>query len=153
MNRRKFLSVSVATALMLPAMVWATDYRAVKPDAWTAHTVEDAIKALYGDVKLTQSSDITLKMPKLASNGGAVPVSIKTNIKAKSVSLFQNANPESAVAVWSVPEDGIIDYGLKIKLKGGDNKHIEVTVVVEGLDGVYYTKSALVQVSTTTCEG
>ncbi len=153
MNRRKFLTLSVVTALSLPIAALATDYRMEKPTAWTAHTVDDAIKALYGDVKLVQSDAIILKMPKLASNGGAVPIGIKTDIKAKSVSLFQNANPESAVAVWSVPEDGIIDYGFKIKLKGGDNKSIKVTVIVEGLDGVFYTKSASVQVSSTTCEG
>lgn len=153
MNRRKFLTLSAVAALTLPVASLATDYRAEKPSAWTADTVDDAVKALYGDVELIDSSDILLKIPKIASNGGAVPISIKTSIEAKTVSLFQNSNPESAVAVWSVPEGGIVDYGFKIKLKGGNNKSSTVTAIVEAIDGKMYRQTATVQVSSTTCEG
>jgi sulfur-oxidizing protein SoxY len=153
MNRRKFLTLSVATAITLPMMAMATDYRTEKPAAWTAHTVDNAVKALYGDVKLIQSGDLILKMPKVTSNGGAVPVGIKSTIKAKSVSLFQNSNPESAVAVWTVPENGIVDYGLKLKIKTlEDGSPSVVTIILEGLDGKYYTTSGSVKVAGG-CEG
>ena len=154
MNRRKFLTLSVATAMVLPLGAWATDYRTLKPTAWTAKSVPDAVKGLYGDVDFIKSDDIALKMPKIASNGGAVPVRISSDIKAKSVALFQDSNPESAVAVWDVAEDGIIDYTLKLKLKkkesGVDTK---VVVVVEGVDGKFYTKSEKITVSIGGCEG
>ena len=150
MNRRKFLTLSVATALTLPMMALATDYRVEHPTAWTAKKVNDAVKALYGDVILIESKDVVVKAPKVAT--GAVPITIQISIQAKSVSLFQDVNPESAVATWSVPEGGIVDYRLKIKLKQTDKPAV-VSVVVEGMDGNFYTAHTLVTVAGATCEG
>jgi len=150
MNRRKFLTLSVATAMVLPLGAWATDYRTLKPTAWTAKKVDDAVKALYGDVELIESSDLVVKAPKVAT--GAVPITIQTSIQAKSVSLFQDVNPESAVATWTVPEDGIVDYRLKIKLRQTENPAV-VSVVVEGRDGKFYTAHTVVTVAGATCEG
>jgi sulfur-oxidizing protein SoxY len=150
MKRRKFLTLSVATALTLPMMAMATDYRTEKPAAWTAKKVDDAVKALYGDVTLIESSDVIVKAPKVAT--GAVPITIQTSIKAKSVSLFQDANPESAVATWSVSEGAIVDYRLKIKLRQTEKPAV-VSVVVEGMDGKFYTAHTLVTVAGATCEG
>ncbi len=152
MQRRKFLRLGVTAACVLPLGLFATDYRVEKPDAWSAHTVDDAIKALYGDVKLIESKDLVLKMPKVSSRGDAVPAGIKSSIKAKSVSLFQDSNPESAVAVWTVPEDGIVDYALKLKLKTIEGQPSKVTVVLEGIDGNFYTTSTSVTVAGG-CEG
>ena len=150
MNRRKFLTLSVATALTLPIASFATDYRVEKPAAWTAKTVDEAVKGLYGDVTLIESKDVVVKAPKVAT--GAVPVTIQTSIKAKSVSLFQDVNPESAVGTWSVPEGGIVDYRLKIKLRQSEKPAV-LSVVVEGLDGKFYTAHTLVTVAGATCEG
>lgn len=150
MNRRKFLTLSAAAALMLPIAALATDYRAEKSDTWKAKTVDEAVKALYGDVTLIESSDVHIKAPKVAT--GAVPVRIQTNIKAKSVAFFQDVNPESAVGVWSVPEDGIVDYHLKIKLRQSDKPAV-LSVIVEGLDGKFYTAHTSVTVAGATCEG
>lgn len=153
MNRRKFLTLSALSVCAFPVVASAIDYRTVNPKAWEAKTVQATIKGLYGDVKLIESSDIKFNIPKITTNGGAVPVSIATSIEAKSVSLFQDSNPESAVAVWTVPEGGIIDYKLKLKIKtlaGGVPS--KVTVVVEGKDGQFYTTSAPVKV-TGGCEG
>jgi sulfur-oxidizing protein SoxY len=150
MKRRKFLTLSVATALTLPMMAMATDYRTEKPAAWTAKKVDDAVKALYGDVTLIESSDVIVKAPKVAT--GAVPITIQTSIKAKSVSLFQDANPESAVATWSISEGAIVDYRLKIKLRQTEKPAV-VSVVVEGMDGKFYTAHTLVTVAGATCEG
>ena len=150
MNRRKFLTLSVATALTLPMMALATDYRTEHPTAWTAKKVNDAVKALYGDVTLIESKDVVVKAPKVAT--GAVPITIQTSIQAKSVALFQDVNPESAVATWSVPEGSIVDYRLKIKLKQSEKPAV-VSVIVEGMDGKFYTSHTLVTVATATCEG
>lgn len=153
MNRRKFLTLSVATALTLPMASWAIDYRAEKPAVWTAKSVKDAVNALYGDIELKKSNKVTLKMPKVSSNGGAVPIGISTDIDAKSVALFQDCNPESAVAVWSVPKNGIVDYKTKLKIKTLENGNPStVFVVVEGRDGNYYSTHATITVAGG-CEG
>jgi len=149
MERRKFLGLGLAAVALAPATLSALDFRAEKPDTWKAHTVNDAIKALYGDVKITESSDISLKIPKVASNGGAIPVSIKTSIDAKSVALFQDANPESAVAVFNVVEGTIPEYSTKIKMQASG----AITVVVQDKAGNLFSISKKLEVALGGCEG
>ncbi|MCH9739801.1 MAG: thiosulfate oxidation carrier protein SoxY [Epsilonproteobacteria bacterium] len=149
MNRRKFLGLGIAAAALVPATLSAVDFRKEKPDTWTAKSVDDAVKALYGDAKAEASEKITLKTPKVASNGGAIPVTIKTDIEAKSVALFQDINPESAVCAWTVPEGGVVNYSTKIKMKGSG----KLTVIVEGKDGKFYSKTNDLEVALGGCEG
>ncbi len=151
MNRRKFLGVGIMAVAAMPATLSALstiDFRATKPDTWTAHTVADAIKALYGDIK-PEESGVSVKAPKVASNGGAIPVTIKSDIPAKSVALFQDANPEATVAVFSTDKDSIIDYMMKIKMK----KSGTITTILEGQDGKFYKGAITIEVALGGCEG
>ena len=157
MNRRNFIGFGVLAMATLPATLSACssiDFRTTKPDTWKAKTVADAIKARYGDIK-PEESGVKIKAPKVASNGGAVPVTIKSDIPAKTVAFFQNMDPESAVAVWNLPEDGIIDFFLKIKLKATDENggNGELTAIVEGKDGKFYIGKTKLQVAKGGCEG
>lgn len=144
--KKNILSL-VAVAAMTVSLS-ATDYRAEKPDAWTAHTVPTAIKALYGEITPVDG-DIKLKAPKVASNGGSIPVSVKTDIPAKSVAIFQDANPEAAVVVFTVPEGTATDFALKIKMK----KSGTITAIVEGKDGKFYSTKFTLEVALGGCEG
>ena len=150
MQRRKFLSLGAlaAVATMVPARLAAEDFRATKPDVWKAKTVNDGIAKLYGKVP-TPSDAIKLTIPKVASNGGQIPVDISTDIPAKTVALFQDANPESAIIVFSVSENSIVDYSIKIKMK----KSGSMTVVVEGKDGKLYSITKSLDVALGGCEG
>ena len=154
MNRRKFLTLSVTTALTLPIASWATDYRVEKPAAWTAKTADEAVKGLYGDVAMIKSDKLKLKHPKIAANGKSVPMRIMTDLKVKSIALFQDSNPESAVAVWSVADDVIVDYSVKLKLKRKENgDKTVITVVAEGVDGTFYVQKSSMVVADGGCEG
>jgi sulfur-oxidizing protein SoxY len=150
MERRKFLSLTLgALALaVVPASVRAEDYRKLKPTVWTAHTVEDAIKNLYGTTK-TIEKDVKLVAPDVAANGGAIPVDFSTKIPAKSIAVFQDANPESAVAVYSVGKHDVTEYSIKIKMA----KSGSITVVVEGTDGKLYSAKKTLEVALGGCEG
>lgn len=150
MNRRNFLGFfSGALALTVsPLAVSGDDYRKLKPKAWEAHSVDDAIKAMYGDVKMIEK-DVKLKLPKVASNGGAVPLKFSTKIPAKSVAVFQDANPEAAVAAFTVGKYDLTDYSMNIKM----GKSGAVTVVVEGLDGKFYVGKKSLEVAAGGCEG
>lgn len=150
MERRQFLSLTLGTLALaaIPARLTAEDYRKLKPTVWTAHTVDDAMNNLYGSTKTIQEG-VTLTAPDVASNGGAIPVTVKSDIDAKTVSVFQNVNPESAVAVYDVPDAGIIDYSFKLKMK----KSGTITVVVEGKDGKLYSASKTLDVALGGCEG
>lgn len=151
MERRKFLGLGVMAMAALPATLSALssiDFRTTKPDTWTAHNVADSIKALYGDIK-PEESGIKVKAPKVASNGGAIPVTVKSDIPAKSVALLQDANPESTVAVYNTDADSIIDFAVKIKMK----KSGTITAILEGQDGKFYKGTMTLEVALGGCEG
>jgi len=149
MKRRDFLGLGfTAIAASLPLSVSALDFRKEKPDTWVAKTQDDAIKKLYGDIKPVEEG-VKLKLPKVANNGGQVPVAFKSDIDAKTVALFQDVNPESTVAVYEINENMVIDYFLKIKMKKSGN----VTVIVEGKDGKYYMAKQSIEVALGGCEG
>ena len=154
MQRRKFLSLVGLGAVAMsaaPMALSATDWRADKPDVWTAHTVDDASKAMYGS-KAIAAGDVTVTTPDVAANGGAVPVNVTSGIKAKTVAIFQDANPESAVLVFDCNEYSVINYDVKMKLKSvGDP--VTVTCIVEGTDGKLYSGKRTLDVALGGCEG
>lgn len=150
MQRRKFLSLGAvaAAASVLPASLSATDFRATSPKAWEAASSKEAIEALFGSAKMIDGK-IKIKAPKLAENGGAVPIGIKGNIEVESVALFQDANPRSAVVVFELGEGGVLDIKTKIKMR----KTANVTVVAKGKDGNLYSAVQKVEVSIGGCGG
>ncbi|MDA7818197.1 thiosulfate oxidation carrier protein SoxY [Sulfurimonas sp.] len=150
MQRRKFLSLGVVTAVstLLPSSVSATDFRVEAPASWEAAGSAEAVKALFGDIKPIEGQ-IKIKAPKLAENGGAVPIGMKSKVKVTTVALFQDANPRSAVAVFELGENGLFDIKTKIKMR----KTANVTIVAKGIDGNFYSQVQKVEVSIGGCGG
>jgi len=150
MERRKFLSLGAvaAAATILPSSVTATDFRKEKPTAWEAEGSADAIKALFGDISPIEGK-IKMKAPKLAENGGAVPIGLKSKVEVTTVALFQDANPRSAVCVFELGKGGVFDLKTNIKMR----KTADVTVIAKGTDGKFYSHVQKVEVSIGGCGG
>ncbi|OQX73701.1 MAG: thiosulfate oxidation carrier protein SoxY [Campylobacteraceae bacterium 4484_4] len=148
MERRKFLGFGLATLATIPMAVNAKDFRKEKPDTWKAKSVKDAIEKLYGSITPIEKG-VKIKTPDVASNGGQVPVTVKSDIDAKTVAVFQDVNPESTVAVFDVPEGQPVDFSFKIKMK----KSGTITAIVEGRDGKYYVGKRTLDVALGGCEG
>jgi len=150
MDRRNFLSFTLGSLALaaIPASVKAEDFRKSSPSVWTAHTVEDAIKNLYGSTTLIEKG-VKLKTPDVAANGGAIPVDFSTKIPAKTVAVFQDANPEAAVIVYDVNPYDMTDYSIKIKMGNPGT----ITVVVQGQDGKLYAAKKSLDVAKGGCEG
>ncbi|MDP3023878.1 MAG: thiosulfate oxidation carrier protein SoxY [Sulfuricurvum sp.] len=150
MERRKFLGFGIvaAAAALVPGTLSAEDYRKTKPAVWTAHTVDDAITKMYG-TNVTIEQGVTLTAPDVAANGGAVPVDFSSDIAAKSVAVFQDANPEATVCAFTLNENSIIDFSIKIKMKQSGT----LTVIVEGKDGKLYSAKKSLSVALGGCEG
>jgi len=149
MQRRKFLGLGImAVTFGVPMGLSALDFRKEKPDTWTAKDQVDAIDKLYGDINPIEK-EVELNTPSIANNGGSIPVNFKTDIPAKTVAVFQDVNPESTVAVYSIPENAVVDYLIKIKMKRSGT----ITVIVEGKDGKFYKASKSLEVALGGCEG
>ncbi|RLA81243.1 MAG: thiosulfate oxidation carrier protein SoxY [Epsilonproteobacteria bacterium] len=151
MNRRNFLSFagSAVALSVIPMNLNAEDYRKAKPDVWTAHNINDATKALYGLKTPIESDQIKISVPKINSSGASVPVKFETTLDAKTIALFQDANPESAVAVYDVNIYDLKKYEVKIKME----KDGMIMVLVESTDGKIYMAKASTQVAAGGCEG
>ncbi len=151
MNRRNFLSFAGSTIALsvIPMNVNAEDYRKSKPTVWEAHNIDDATKALYGMKTPIQSDQIKITVPKINSSGASVPVKFETTLDAKTIALFQDANPESAVAVFDVNKYDLKKYDVKIKME----KDGVIMVLVEGTDGKIYMNKVATKVAAGGCEG
>ncbi len=150
MQRRTFLSLAAGACVLaaVPASVRAEDFRKSKPTVWTAKSVDEAIKAMYGSTALVKEG-VTVVAPDVASNGGAVPVDVKSDIDAKTVMIVQDANPEAAVIVYDLNEYSVIDFSIKIKMKASGT----ITAIVQGKDGKLYSGSKTLDVALGGCEG
>jgi len=153
MKRRQFLNITALTglAVLAPINLQAEDFRQTRVEVWTANTVDDAIKAMYGTTK-TINRGVTVTTPNPATNSTSVPLNITSGIQAKSVAIFQDANPEATVAAFTIHNNGIIDYDLRIKLQS-DGTPITITAIVEGIDGTLYSGTKRLQVALGTCDG
>ncbi len=154
MLRRKFLNLSAlaAVAALAPVTLSAQDFRVDKPDVWTATKVDEAIAAMYGKKEIVFSG-VNLKTPDVASSGSSVPINVASTIEAKSLTVFQDANPEAAVAAFTIHENSVINYDLRVKLKSDGEKPVTVTAIVEGSDGKLYAASKSFIVAKGGCEG
>ena len=152
MERRKFLSVGLvaAAAILAPATkLNAVNFREAKPEAWKAEKSPEAIKAMFGDVKLEATDKIKMVAPKLAENGGSIPISLKSDLDIETVAFFQDANPRSATVVFSIPEGQKLNYSFRIKMR----QTAVVTVVAKTRDGKFLTLNKEIDVSIGGCGG
>lgn len=152
MERRIFLSAGLvaAAAVLAPTTTLnAVNFRDAKPAAWTAEKSTEAIKAMFGDVKLEASDAIKMVAPKLAENGGSIPISLKSDLDIETVAFFQDANPRSATVVFTIPEGQKLNYSFRIKMR----QTAYVTVVAKTRDGKFLTLNKEIDVSIGGCGG
>ena len=153
MNRRKFLGLGLGlgvAAVITPATMSATDFRETKPGAWrgpNALKIDTAMTELYG-TSTTIESGVKLKAPAIAENGAVVPLTISSKLAGATVAVFQDANPEALVAVYTVPAGGIIEYKLRIKMATTGK-----VVAVVNVDGKLHSATKNVKVTAGGCGG
>ncbi len=103
-----------------------------------------AMVDLLGDVTLIEDG-IKFVCPKLAENGGSIPIGIVSNIDAKRVMLFSlgDSGDLELTAEFNETPHSIIDYSLRIKM----HHSFDVQVVIEGKDGKFYSAKRYIDVS------
>ena len=150
MKRRHFLALGFS-AIPCGRELFAVDYRKSKPKAWNSSSINDAAIALYGREKfstLQKSNSIELDVPKtIVRDRGNIPIGIRSNIKAKTLAIFQDANPKSLVAVFHLNAESIIAYEIYIRMEFKGT----IFAVAEGLDGKLYYTRAYIDVLTLSC--
>lgn len=154
LNRRILLkagmaagSIAIATGagLFTPGRLLA----AWPEKAFKAKKYPDALQALTGSDRLTDSNTIKVKAPDIAENGAVVSVTVSTSLpKVEKISMFVpvNAFPLSASYDMSTMTDGFITGRIKMA------KTSDVIAVVKA-DGKLYTAKKTVKVTLGGCGG
>lgn len=146
-TRRKFINLFIggSAAILAPFQAFATWASA----AFNSTKLEDAYKNLFGDTPIRESNKITLKVPKIAENGGAVPISIKTTLKnVETINIFVKDNPQPLTASFHIPKGTIADISTRIRLAQTST----VTTVIKA-DGTLHSQSQEVKVTIGGCGG
>jgi len=152
MERRKFLTMGAiagAAVFMPTTSLNATNFRETNAKAWEAEKSAEAIKAMFGNGKLNPTNKIKMTAPKLAENGGSIPIRLKSNLDIETIALFQDANPRAATVVFSVPEGQKVNYSFRIKMR----QTAYVTIVAKTKDGTLHTLNKEIDVSIGGCGG
>ena len=114
------------------------------------------ISKYFSNASLYESKEIRLTAPDVASNGGAVPLGIRSTLHAKRVIVFasEEDNTIKMVCQWILHETKMIDFEMKIKLMNllySPDSDIwstgVISVVIEGEDGKYYIRERKVSVA------
>lgn len=121
------------------------DYRTLKPKAWDATTIDEAIKELYGTGQIN-TGDFIITRPKYP-DPSRIPIRIQSTLELESFAVLVKHSPSVTNAVFSIPPNTVIDYSLNVKNAdffpndGETDAPIdddEITVIGKGKDGKLY---------------
>jgi sulfur-oxidizing protein SoxY len=159
MERRKFLNmglVAVAAAVVPATSLQAVNFRETNAKAWESEKSSQAIKEMFGeevfagpDKLIAVTDKIKMIAPKLAENGGSIPITLKSDLDIETIAFFQDANPRAATVVFTVPEGQKVNYSFRIKMR----QTAYVTVVAKTRDGKLHTLNKEIDVSIGGCGG
>lgn len=113
-GRRKFLqSMMVLSAVAaVPRLVFA---RAV--DAFKSESVDAALNSLLEGEAAIPSDKIRLKIPDIAENGAAVPVTISTTLEdVTRIYLLIDNNPNPLSAVFEIGPRSVAEVSTRVKI-------------------------------------
>jgi len=146
LQRRALIRSLLTAAAVLAVPRWLF---AARPDAaFNADNSETVVKDLF-DGPITESDQITLKVPDIAENGAVVPVTVSTDLAdVESISVMVENNPTPLVALFELSPQSIPDISIRMKM--GESSVVR-TVVKAG--GKFYSASKEVKVTIGGCGG
>ena len=154
MNRRNFLYKTLLTTAVLgtTAGILITPrrvYAAWPKVAFEKKDLSDAIKSIYGESNLVESTKVELKAPDIAENGAIVPINVKTKLKnVESIMIFVEHNPQPLSSGYMLTSLSEPKIGTRIKM--GKTSKIVATIKS---DGKVYSASKEVKVTIGGCGG
>jgi sulfur-oxidizing protein SoxY len=153
-TRRSFLKKSLAFSacslastlgLLAPLKVFA----AWQTENFKPGPLEESLKRLFNDQKITESRDIEIKIPLIAENGAVVPITVSSSLPdIRTISIFVAKNPVPLAARFELAPD--LEPFVSARLKMAETS--EVIAVAETGSGLYSARQ-LVKVTIGGCGG
>ncbi len=152
MKRRKFLGLgftSVAAIVTLQT-IGSASILSEHPAAFNATTGDAALKDAYGTTDVMKDDKVVLKLPDIAENGAAVPVTVSTTLSnAKTMTIIIDKNPRPLAVSWELTEGTIPKFSTRIKMRKTSN----VRLIVEDANGKLHEAVKEVKVTVGGCGG
>ncbi len=146
-NRRKFIKHAVVLTAMASTSSSLLGGRPVA--AAPASLLNQTLKDLFKDSKITESDKIDIQIPLIAENGAVVPVTIATSLNnVLSIFVLVDKNPVPLSAKFTLSQD--LDPFVSARLKMAETS--DVIVIVETREGLYSAKE-MVKVTIGGCGG
>jgi sulfur-oxidizing protein SoxY len=131
----------------------------ISSKVWDSTTPEEGIKLLYGlrekihdNIKIEVKENIVSTMDDgiCTFNSSKVHLNLKSDKKLKSMAIFNDSTSKSAIAIFKIPDDAIIDYDFTIVMNTAT-----ITVVGEDMNGLLYQTKYKIYVigSDMNCDG
>ncbi len=149
-KRRLLLKAMLALAAGGSSILSVTKAVASWPKAaFEANKQASVLQSLYGDLPLTASEAINIKVAKIAENGLSVPVSVESDLpEIESISLVVPNNPFPLAAHFEHRKNTLGYASVRIKMA----KSSDVIAVVKS-QGKLYSASRPVKVTLGGCGG
>ena len=146
LQRRALFRSLLTAAAVLAVPRWLF---AARPDsAFDADNADAAIGDLF-DGAITESDQITLKIPDIAENGAVVPVTISTTLAdVEAISVVVDNNPTPLAALFEMSPQSVPDVSVRIKM--GESSPVRAVVKA---GGKLYSTSKEVKVTIGGCGG
>jgi len=146
LQRRALIRSLFTAAAVMAVPRWLL---ASRPDAaFDADNAASVVSDLF-EGPITESDQVTLKVPDIAENGAVVPVTVSTSLAdVESISVLVENNPTPLVAMFELSPQSVPDISVRIKM--GESSKVQ-TVVKAG--GKLYSASKEVKVTIGGCGG
>ncbi len=151
MKRRNFLGLGFTTlAVTALQTVGSASIMSEHPKAFLETSSDEAIKDIYGSNAISKDDKAVLKLPDIAENGSAVPVTVSTSLEnAKTMTIFIDGNPRPLAVSWELQEGSMAKFSTRIKMR----KTTNVRLIVEDANGKLHEAVKQVKVTVGGCGG
>lgn len=114
---RRLILKGGAVLALLAALSKALLAAAWPKQAFLSTDAREALKALFGTDETVLSQQISLKVPEIADNGAAVPVTVNTSLEnVESISIVVDFNPRPLVASFELMSRAAPEVSSRIKM-------------------------------------
>ncbi len=104
--------------------------------AFTAKSMDEAMKNLLGGNNAQDSDKVRLEAPAIAENGAVVPIKVSSSLSnVESISIFVKNNPTPLVASFDIPPGTEPKVAVRIRM----GKTSPITAVVKAGGKLYST--------------
>ncbi len=150
MHRRKFIYLGTLSSVVLP-LIAQNNPIVTRPE--DATSMEELTDILFFFFVIGKDKSIVIKVPKVATSRGAIPVQIKSQKKLKRIIVTAPQNRYPLVGIFEVPKDAIVEYQLKIKTTLNAWKAVIKVFAVDEENRIYHNETDLEVALGGGCEG